>query len=89
MVERGLYRSGQPTVLNFPFLETLKLKTIVYLAPDDPSQPLYVIFSGGNLILFSLNFVDDQGISFLHLGMEGIYKNPWNPISEDGRVTAS
>jgi len=42
MVEEELYRSGQPNVLNFPFLEKLNLKTIIYLAPDDPSQQLYV-----------------------------------------------
>lgn len=40
LVEEDLYRSGQPTLLNFPFLETLHLNTIVYLAPDDPAQAL-------------------------------------------------
>jgi hypothetical protein len=41
MVEEDLYRSGQPNVLNFPFLERLNLKTIIWLAPDDPTQQLY------------------------------------------------
>lgn len=40
MVEEELYRSGQPNVLNFPFLEKLDLKTIIYLAPDEPAQQL-------------------------------------------------
>lgn len=41
MVEEGVYRSGAPNELNFPFLEQLHLKTILYLAPDDPDQQLY------------------------------------------------
>ncbi|KAG5175830.1 protein-tyrosine phosphatase [Tribonema minus] len=34
-VEEGLYRSGLPTEINYPFLERLKLKTIIYLFPDE------------------------------------------------------
>jgi len=41
MVEEDLYRSSAPTSVNFPFLDTLKLKTIIYLSPDDPSDKLY------------------------------------------------
>ena len=33
MVEESLYRSGQPNELNFPFLEKLGLKTVIWLAP--------------------------------------------------------
>jgi tyrosine-protein phosphatase OCA1 len=40
MIEEELYRSGQPNELNFPFLESLHLKTIIYLAPDEPSRAL-------------------------------------------------
>jgi len=36
LVETDIYRSGQPNELNFPFLEKLRLKKIIYLAPDDP-----------------------------------------------------
>jgi len=77
MVEEDLYRSGQPNVLNFPFLEKLNLKTIIWLAPDDPTQQFY-------------NFVDDQGIELIHLGMDSQTRisNPWNPISEDTVVSA-
>lgn len=42
MVEEDLYRSGAPNELNFPFLERLGLKTIIYLAPDEPDQQLFV-----------------------------------------------
>ncbi len=53
--QEDLYRSGQPSSLNFPHLAQLGLKTIIFLAPDQPSQEF-------------LNFVTDQEIEFLHLG---------------------
>jgi len=39
-VADDLYRSGVPNELNFPFLEKLHLKKIIYLAPEDPSEIL-------------------------------------------------
>eukprot|EP00741_Cyanophora_paradoxa_P001038 tig00000455_g1000.t1 len=68
MVEDDLYRSGQPNELNFPFLEKLNLKKIIYLAPDEPAPQF-------------INFMDDQDITLHHLGSEG-HSNPWKPISE-------
>lgn len=50
-------RSGQPSELNFPFLEKLKLNSIVWLAPEDPSPRF-------------LNWMDDQEIKLNHLGVE-------------------
>lgn len=35
LVEEGLYRSALPNEINYPFLERLGLKTIIYLYPDD------------------------------------------------------
>ncbi|KAK7205836.1 tyrosine phosphatase family-domain-containing protein [Myxozyma melibiosi] len=35
MVASGIYRSGHPLPINFPFLETLKLKTIIFLGEQD------------------------------------------------------
>ena len=40
-VEVDLYRSGHPNELNFPFLERLRLKTVVYLSSEEPSEALY------------------------------------------------
>lgn len=34
------YRSGQPNEVNFPFLEKLKLRAVVYISPEDPSEQL-------------------------------------------------
>ena len=40
MVEENLYRCGQPSQLNFPFLEKLQLRKIIWLAPDEPQRQL-------------------------------------------------
>ena len=62
---------GQPTILNFPFLERLNLRTIVFLAPEEPSQRL-------------LDFIDDQDIALHHLGVSSLSStNAWDPISEE------
>ncbi len=39
-VEEDLYRSGLPNELNFPFLERLGLKKIIYLSVDPPDEAL-------------------------------------------------
>ncbi|KAI9006100.1 tyrosine-protein phosphatase required for protection against superoxide stress (By similarity) [Gaertneriomyces sp. JEL0708] len=69
IVEENLYRSGQPNELNFPFLEKLGLRTVVYLAPEEPNQRF-------------LNFIDDQEIQFHHLGLSPS-TSTWDPISEE------
>lgn len=58
MVEEDVYRSSQPNELSFPFLERLQLRTIIYLAPEEPHQKF-------------LNFIDDQEIHFEHLTTMG------------------
>ena len=40
MVEESLYRSGQPDQLNFPFLEKLSLRSVIWLAPEEPEVGL-------------------------------------------------
>jgi len=52
MVECDLTRSGQCHQLNFPFLERLNLKTVIYLSHEEPSQSF-------------LNFLDDHGIDLI------------------------
>ncbi|CAG8434604.1 10920_t:CDS:2 [Funneliformis caledonium] len=69
MIEEDLYRSGQPNELNFPFLEKLGLKTVVWLAPEDPNHRF-------------LNFIDDQNIQWHHLGVISSV-NALDPITEE------
>lgn len=53
-VEPDLYRSATPSQASFSFLQTLKLKTLIYLATDEPSNLL-------------LEFLKEQKINFFHL----------------------
>jgi len=66
-VERRLYRSASPLPMSFPFLKLLGIKTIIWLASEDPNDLV-------------LDFVDDNDIRLEHLGLltEGI--KPWDPI---------
>eukprot|EP01087_Luapelamoeba_hula_P002645 TRINITY_DN1232_c0_g1_i1.p1 TRINITY_DN1232_c0_g1~~TRINITY_DN1232_c0_g1_i1.p1 ORF type:complete len:171 (+),score=25.53 TRINITY_DN1232_c0_g1_i1:115-627(+) len=78
MVEEDLYRCGQPNVLNFPFLEKLNLKSVIFLAPYDPSPQF-------------MSFMEDQGIALHNLGSDSSKTpNPWggNTISEDMAISA-
>ena len=58
MVEENLYRSGLPTELNFPFLERLRLKKIIYLAQDEVDATLST-------------FVEENAIELVCLGTIG------------------
>lgn len=40
LVEDSLYRSGAPDVLNLPFIETLGLNSVIWLAPEEPDAAL-------------------------------------------------
>jgi len=76
MVEEDLYRSGEPNVLNFPFLEKLQIKQVIYLASEGPSKHF-------------LNFLDDQKIVLHHVGIDAKYptqQDGW--ISEDMVISA-
>lgn len=72
MIEENLYRSAQPNELNFPFLEKLRLRTIIYLAPDELPQSLLV-------------WLQDQHIDLVHLGEDGSggQRSPFKPVSEE------
>lgn len=76
IVEEDLYRSGMPNELNFPFLERLQLKTIIYLASDDVSDKL-------------ADFIDDQGIDVIPFAPdEEESPTPWKPMSEEVVLSA-
>ena len=70
-VERQLYRSGQPSKINFEFLQQLHLKTIVWLASEDPIDEF-------------LEFVEDEQIElhFAGINPDGGDNNPWDGLTE-------
>jgi len=70
MVEQDLYRSAQPNELNFPFLEKLHLRTVIYMTPDQLPPALIM-------------WLEDQRINLVILGEEVGKRSPWKPVSEE------
>ncbi|CDK24336.1 unnamed protein product [Kuraishia capsulata CBS 1993] len=69
-VEKSLYRSGQPSTINHSFLKELNLKSIIWLAIEDPQDNF-------------LKFIEDNNINFFYnLGFTGIDSNSWDGLSE-------
>ncbi|KAG4997654.1 hypothetical protein AAZX31_10G161300 [Glycine max] len=58
MVEEGIYRSSFPRSSNFSFLESLNLRSIIYLCPEPYPQE-------------NLEFLQSQNIRLFHFGIEG------------------
>ncbi|GMM53886.1 putative tyrosine protein phosphatase [Maudiozyma humilis] len=77
-VERYLYRSGQPSPVNFPFLLNLNLKTIIWLANEEPQDTL-------------LEFCDTYNISLQFAAINpdgGEDDNPWDGLTEHSIINA-
>ena len=76
MVEEGLYRCSQPNELNLALLEKLGLKTVIYLAAEEPTD-------------FFHSFIDDHAINLVHLGWEASgTQSQWKPMSEETVLAA-
>ncbi|XP_059665591.1 tyrosine-protein phosphatase DSP3-like [Cornus florida] len=58
MVEDGIYRSGFPQPSNFPFLETLNLKSVICLCTEPYPQE-------------NLEFLQSHGVQLFKFGIEG------------------
>ncbi|KAK7394666.1 hypothetical protein VNO78_15201 [Psophocarpus tetragonolobus] len=58
MVEDCIFRSGFPTPSNFPFLQTLNLRSIIYLCPEPYPHE-------------NLDFLRSQNIRLFQFGIEG------------------
>ncbi len=69
MVTSDIYRSAIITPMNYPFIKTLNLKTILLLSSESPTR------------LFS-SFAEECGIHVLCLGLSRPSNN-WKPISEE------
>ncbi|KAF3794140.1 putative tyrosine-protein phosphatase [Nymphaea thermarum] len=69
MVDSGIYRSGFPQLANFTFLETLGLRSIIYLCPEPYPEP-------------NSEFLRSHGIRLFQFGIEG-NKEPFASIPVD------
>lgn len=72
-VEKQLYRSGQPSLINQSFLEELNLKTILWLASEEPVEDF-------------LDYCLNRGINIEFVGLINDYNytniNPWDSLDE-------
>ncbi|XP_078439617.1 inositol diphosphatase DSP4-like isoform X2 [Wolffia australiana] len=69
MVDSGVYRSGFPAADNFGFLETLNLRSVLYLCPEPYPD-------------VNLKFLYTNGIRLFQFGIEGC-KEPFVNIPDD------
>lgn len=59
-VEQDLYRSALPTQANFSYLQTLHLKTVVYLSQDEPSSLFLEFLKEQNVRFWSMLSPDSK-----------------------------
>ncbi|KAL9145039.1 hypothetical protein ABFS82_13G013400 [Erythranthe guttata] len=69
MVDSGIFRSGFPDSDNFSFLETLHLRSVIYLCPEPYPET-------------NVEFLRSNGIQLFQFGIEG-HKEPFVNIPED------
>lgn len=68
MVSPGIYRSGYPRPVNHSFLRSIKLKTIIYLCPEDYSEA-------------NIKFCEEENVALLQFGIQG-NKEPFVDMPE-------
>ncbi|KAG0491344.1 hypothetical protein HPP92_004324 [Vanilla planifolia] len=69
IVDNGVFRSGFPDVANFSFLQTLKLRSVLCLCPEQYPEA-------------NMDFLRSNGIRLFQFGIEGA-KEPFVNIPED------
>ncbi|KAI9142625.1 tyrosine phosphatase putative [Paraphysoderma sedebokerense] len=74
MVAPGVYRSGYPNKKNLPFLKKLRLRSILYLCPEEYSSE-------------NLQFLNDNNIQFFHYHISG-NKEPFVEIESSDICSA-
>lgn len=72
-VEKQLYRSGQPLVINQAFLQELNLKTILWLASEEPLEDFLDYCSANSINIEFVGMVNDYNYSNI---------NPWDSLDE-------
>ncbi|RKP32195.1 protein-tyrosine phosphatase [Metschnikowia bicuspidata] len=72
-VEKQLYRSGQPSVINQSFLEQLHLKTILWLASEEPMEDFLDYCLTNNINIEFVGLINDYSYTSI---------NPWDSLDE-------
>lgn len=73
-VEHQLYRSGQPTIINQSFLKGLNLKTIIWLATEEPQEEFLDFCQNNNINLEFVGMINDYNYSS--------NVNPWDTLND-------
>ncbi|KAK9469189.1 hypothetical protein V1512DRAFT_255701 [Lipomyces arxii] len=96
-VEDQLYRSGQPTPINFPFIADLRLTAVVWLEVEDPSEAFTTFMKNSGVKVYHLGIEseadvenDEQDVDFPSKvsGKTGRSTNPWDQLPESSIVRA-
>lgn len=74
-VEDGLYRSALPTEINFEFLQTLSLKSIIILSPEAVDEQFET-------------FMEDFSIQAINIENTNAQIAKWSPIAEETVISA-
>ncbi|RLV91509.1 putative tyrosine-protein phosphatase OCA1 [Spathaspora sp. JA1] len=72
-VEQQLYRSGQPSIINQAFLNQLNLRTIIWLASEEPSDDFLEYCNSHSINIEFVSMVDDDFDKHM---------NPWDSLNE-------
>lgn len=72
-VEKQIYRSGQPSLINQSFLEQLHLKTILWLASEEPVEDFLDYCQGHNINIEFVGLINDYSYTNI---------NPWDSLDE-------
>lgn len=78
-VERQLYRSGQPSIINQSFLQDLNLKTILWLASEEPQDDFLEFCSDWNINIEFVGIINE--FNYQHSG-QNVTVNPWDSLNE-------
>jgi tyrosine-protein phosphatase OCA1 len=73
-VEKQLYRSGQPLIINQSFLQDLNLKTIIWLASEEPQEEF--------LDYCSMNSINIEFVGMINDDYSYQNVNPWDSLNE-------
>ncbi|KAK6894660.1 putative tyrosine-protein phosphatase OCA1 [Candida tropicalis] len=84
-VEKQLYRSGQPSMINESFLNQLNLKTIIWLANEEPSDEFQEYCSDSNINIEYIGMINDfqsQFESNYNNVNRSTMANPWDALND-------
>lgn len=70
-IESGLYRSALPNARNFPFVRSLRLRTVIILSSERPVRNI-------------LTFFENHAVRVAHTGLQGWSpETSWKPVADE------